>query len=81
MIKTYKERRENSASWLVPVQAGRKVDFPELETRPNPRGWEQEGPQRQQTSGQGSKSDKRAQRSWQKAARKVSSTEMLSKNS
>ena len=41
---TKKERRENSPSWFVPVQAGRKVDFLELEAMPNPRGWEQEGP-------------------------------------
>lgn len=78
---TKKERRENSPSRFVPVQAGRKVDFLELEAMPNPRGWEQEGPRRQQTSGQGNKSNKGAQRSWEKAARKVSSTETLGKHS
>jgi len=78
---TKKERRENSPSWFVPVQARRKVDFLELETMPNPRGWKQEGPQRQQTSGQGNKNNKGAQRSWEKAARKVSSTETLGKHS
>lgn len=77
---TKKERRENSPSRFVPVQARMKVDFLELEAMPNPRGWEQEGPQRQQTSGQGNKSDKWAQRSWEKAARKVSSAETLGKN-
>lgn len=79
IIKTYKERRENSPSRFVPVQARRKVDFLELEAMSNPRGWEQEDPQRQQTSRQGNKSNKGAQRSWEKAARKVSSTETLGK--
>lgn len=80
IIKTYKERRENSPSQFVPVQARRKVDFLELEAMPNPRGWEQEDPQGQQTSGQGNKSNKGPQRRWEKAARKVSSTETLGKH-
>lgn len=78
IIKTYKERRKTALPRFVPVQARRKVDFLELEAMSNPRGWEQEDPQRQQTSGKEIKAT-RGHRSWEKPQGKVSSTETLGK--